>query len=372
MIKSIFKVLYIGFAVIMAILVYIAGYNTNAFNYINNITSDAINNKNYVEVAKIHGGCFETINVVDKQPSLNKNNYELAIYKSGTLLTEEYYISDEDKTQENEYVNSYYIFLFGLTDTLDASTDGTTLTNKTAFNFVGTEGTYTYYFKVSSVYNTSYYNNKPKSVSDALLGDERDLFSNQNNWGFVNLTFTETLLDSMNIGDVKQIQVTDAIGDVVFTQDVVLDFNKETGFFNEISPLVINYNEYIDNVTGDASDEDINKAESKFNEFYLKFEENFLKNENNSFRHEDSYLQPSKLVWKTIGLLCLYGVSVLVLYILLFNFTFIKKIFVRNSYSNDYGTRAVNKNKKTAIDAEVKEIKEEKVEETETLESKSE
>lgn len=364
MIKSILKVLYIGVSVVLALLVYIWGYNSNAYTYINGITSSAINSENYVEVAKIHGGCFETKDLVVAEPTLNSNNYELAAFKSGTLLTTSYYNDKDVLTEENEYDYSYYIFLFGLTDLLDASTDGTTLMNQTAFNFVGTEGNYTYYFKVSNVYNTLSYNSKPKSINEALLGSERDLFSNQMNWGFINLTLTESLLEAMNIGDVNQIQVTNSIGEVVFTQDVVLDFNKEDGFFKEISPLIENYNVYIDNVTGDASKEDIANAEAKFQEFYTEFEKSFLANESNSFRHEDSYLQPKNLIWKTIGLLVIYAIAVVLLYILLFNFTLIKKIFVKNSYSNDYGSRAVNRNKKAAnaIKAEVNEIKEEKSE----------
>ena len=367
MIKSIFKVLYIGFAVILAILVYIAGYNTNAYNYINKITTNAINNKDYVELAKIHGGCFEAVDLVTNEPTLNKNGYELAIFKSGTLVTEEFYVSDETKTTENEYVYSYYVYLFGLTDTLDASTDGTTVTNKTSFNFVGTEGEYEYFFKVSNYYNTAIYNDKPKTFTEAILGDERNLFANQENWGFVNLTLTESLFEAMNIGTIKEIQLTDANGQVVFTQNIELDFNDQSGFFSEIKPLVVNYNEYIDKVTGEATNEQISKAEATFNEFYAKFEEEFVKNPTNTFRHEDKYLQPSNLVWKTAGLVAAYIASAMILYILLFNFALIKRIFNRNSYSKDYGTRAVNQNKKQreeSIEAEVTEIVEETKEET--------
>ena len=360
MFKSIFKVLYIGFGIIMALLVYIAGYNTNAFNYIADITAAAIET-DYVEVAKIHGGCFEAKDMAkDTTPSLNTNNYEIAAFKSGTLITEDFYISDSDTTTENEYDYSYYVYLFGLTEVLDQTTDGTNVINETAFIFIGSEGQYKYYFKVSELYNPTYYIAKPKSLNEALLGNERDLFSNQTNWGFVNLTLTKTLVEAMNIGTIEAIQVTNTSGNVVFEQSITLDFNNETGFFKEIEPLVVNYNEYISNVTGDATNAEITEAETKFNDFYLAFEETFLSNPNNSFRHEDSYLQPGKLVWKTIGLLCFYLLAASILYVLIFNFAMIKKLFVRNSYNDSYGQRAVIKNAKAAntIDAEIKEIDE--------------
>ena len=353
MFKSIFKVLYIGVAIITAMLVYFAGYNVTAFNYIDGMTSKAINDKNYVEVAKVHGGCFETNNLVKEDAKLNKNNYEMAVFKSGTLITEDCYV--EDKTvKENKYDYSYYIYLFGLTeDNTSDQTDGsTTVINKTAFNFIGTEATYTYYFKVSSSYNNTYYVEKPGTIGAALLGDQRDLFENYTNWGFINLTLTETLLDAMNIGDVKQIQVTNTAGVVVYEQDINLDFNKEEGFFNEITPLVDKYNDYIKNVTGDATNDDIQKAEKAFNEFYVEFEKEFLSKESNSFRYEDKILQPSWIVWKTIGILCLYALGVVVLYILLFNFTTVKKIFVKDKYSSKYGKKPTN-----VIDAKIDDVK---------------
>ena len=362
MFKSIFKVMYIGFAVILAVLTYIAGYNTNIFEHINSLTSQAINDKNYVEIAKIHGACFEADNIVKEQASLNKTDYELAIFKSSIQISEQIY--EEGKSEaitENGYDYSYYIFLFGLTDILDQTTDGTTMTNETAFNFIGTEGTYKYYFKVSKDYNNTYYNEKPKTLNEALLGKERDLFVYQTNWGFVNLTLTETLLNAMNIGSVNKIQVTNKSGEVVFEQNIVLDFNKESGFFKDMQPLVVSYNEYIDEVTAANNDKEIiNNANKKFEAFYKDFEVKFEDTPNYTFRYEDSYLQPSKLVWKTIGLLALYVLAAAVLYLLLFNFTMIKNIFVKNSYSNSYGQRAVQKNKKSTnvIDAKVEEVSE--------------
>lgn len=362
MFKSIFKVMYIGFAIVLAVLVYVAGYNTNIFDHIGGLTNQAINDKNYVEVAKIHGACFETKNIVTEQPETNKNNYELAVFKSSIQISEQIYVDEKtEPVTENGYDYSYYIYLFGLTDVLDQTTDGETLSNETAFNFVGTEGTYTYYFKVSKDYNSTFYTEKPKNINEALLGKERDLFSYQINWGFVNLTLTETLLKAMNIGTINQIEVTNASGNVVFEQDVVLDFNKDSGFFADINPLIVSYNEYIDEVTAAEKDnEKINKANEKFETFYKEFEEKFLATEGYTFRHEDSYLQPGKLVWKTVGLLAFYVLAAAILYILIFNFAAIKNLFSKNSYSNSYGQRAVEKNKKEqAIDAKVEEIKSE-------------
>ena len=149
--------------------------------------------------------------------------------------------------------------------------------------------------------------------------------------------------------------------EVVYEQNVTLDFNKESGFFKDMGPLVVNYNQYIDEVTAANNDNTlINEANKKFEAFYIDFEAKFLATENYTFRYEDSYLQPSRLVWETIGLEALYVLAVAILYILIFNFSMIKNIFNKNSYSNSYGQRAVAKNKKNSnsIDAKIEEIKE--------------
>ena len=204
MLKNVLKVLYIGVVVILALFVYIMGYNTNTADHIKKITNEAIQERDYTEVARIHGGCFDEVNIVEAQPSINTNNYELAVFKSASLFTTSYLNDEEQMLEYNVFDYSYYIYFFGFNDTMDASTDGTNFINKSAIKFVGDNGEYTYYLKVSNVYNNSDYNKKPTNINEAVLGQERDLLTN--NWGFINITFTETLFEAMNIGNIKEIE----------------------------------------------------------------------------------------------------------------------------------------------------------------------
>ena len=52
MAKKILKIVYLAFALIMAFLVYIIGYNSNGYSHIQKLTADALNDKNYVDIAQ--------------------------------------------------------------------------------------------------------------------------------------------------------------------------------------------------------------------------------------------------------------------------------------------------------------------------------
>ena len=110
MLKNVLKVLYIGVVVILALFVYIMGYNTNTADHIKKITNEAIQERDYTEVARIHGGCFDEVNIVEAQPSINTNNYELAVFKSASLFTTSYLNNEEQMLEYNVFDYSYYIY----------------------------------------------------------------------------------------------------------------------------------------------------------------------------------------------------------------------------------------------------------------------
>lgn len=335
MVKNILKVLYVAFGVILAFVVYIVGYNSNGYSHIESLTSKAIEAKDYTEVAMIHGGCFEKNSLITEDSDV----LDMAIFPSTTLSSVQYYVSEDTTEVKNSYDNSYYIYIFNPnfeTTNLKAATT----TNGTGIRFKSASGSYDYKFVLTDTVNASEMVEKPGSIKESILKGERDLFQNYTNWSFYNFTLTQSIVEAMSDslnGEINSISVLNSSSEEVFSIDVQLDFSQQ--FFEDVKPLVENYNTYIEEVNSD-NEEIKNAANDKFDKFYLGdentkgFEETFKENVNYTFRHPDSYLQPTKLVWQTIGMLAIYLVCFALLYVLLFHFAFLKRLISRESHNS--------------------------------------
>lgn len=347
--KSLFKILYVGLAFIMAIFIYMLGYNSNGYTYIQTLTREAINDKNYSEVAKIHGGCFYSESIVTD----NSDKFDLAVFPSATLSSYTYYSSNElDATSQTEHVyeNSYYIYIITPTYEFNDLTAGEKF-NNTAIKFNSESGSYTYLLNVTEFINTDSMAAQPLSVNDVALKSARNAISNYNSWGFFNVTLTDTMIKAMQTelnGNITSITIVDSLGKDVDTVEVDLSFNHQ--FFIDIQPLSTEYNKFIKdyNAADQAGNKDgLKEAENKFNAFYegdentKGFKETFFElNDKNSFRHDDDYLRPGKLVWQSIGMIILFVVCATLLYILIFHFKFIKSIVFKDrsgNYKKGYG-----------------------------------
>lgn len=368
MIKTVLKVVYVAFGVIIAFLVYMIGFNSNGFNHIQRITNEAIEAKDYAEVGMIHGGCLDKRNIVEE----NSDAFDMAIFPSTVLSTVSYYANVEEKTttSENSYDNSYYIYVFNPTySTKNVTTNGV-VTNKTGLRFKSEAGSYDYLFSISSTINSDSYIEYPASKNEALLSATRDIESGHTNWGFYNVTLTDTMVtaaQSQLNGAIKSVAVLDSLGEEVASVEANLDFSQ--AFFTDVKPLVEHYNSFIAEYNAATDDAGRSAAETKFNEFYLSntekgvvgFEDSFP-NEYYTFRHPDSYLRPTSLTWQTIGMLVVYLVCVALLYVLLFHFAFLKGLISRNGhYRRNPGAKAkpaanANTSNSTIIDAEAKEV----------------
>ena len=61
-----------------------------------------------------------------------------------------------------------------------------------------------------------------------------------------------------------------------------------------------------------------------------------------SFRYGDDYLSPSKIIWQTVGMMCIYALVIVAFYILLFHFDFIRGLFSKDTYK-EYGKKGTAK-----------------------------
>ena len=243
MLKSILKVLYISFGIIIAFFVYMLSYNTNAYSYIQGITMDAIEAKDYAEVAMIHGGCFDKRNIAVE----NDDKFDLAVFPSTTLSTYNYYTNPDSEDTESviTYDNSYYIYIFNPTFNMTSYTINSKSLNDLAIRFNSTNGSYLYNLEVSNTINSDLYAAKPSNLNESVLKSQRSANYDYTNWHFINVTLTKTMIDEMQSslnGDISSFTIIDSDGKEVSTIDIQLDFSQV--FFTDVSPLVQHYNEY--------------------------------------------------------------------------------------------------------------------------------
>ena len=196
--------------------------------------------------------------------------------------------------------------------------------------FKSNTSSYDYLFKITSDVNSSSYVEKPTTVDDYLLKGERNLFNYKLNYDFFNITLTSLDIKAMQNagleGAITGFDILDQTGNVIATSDVSLDFSQK--FFDDVSELVSHYNTYIKEYSASESKEDKKAAEDKFNAFYDGedgFEKKFTsEHPDYTFRYSDSYLRPGKLIWNGVGILAIFALCVVLIYILLFHFAFIK------------------------------------------------
>lgn len=330
--KTILKFFYLAFAVVLGVVIYLNAYNTAGFNYINNLTKTAIESKEYYKVGMIHGGCFDTKNI----STTSSDKLDLVIFPSVTLESFNYYDAetvgskDEKTITYNEFCNSYYIYIFNSNISDINSTTNGVATNMAGLRFKSNTSSYDYLFKITSDVNSSSYVEKPTTVDDYLLKGERNLFNYKLNYDFFNITLTSLDIKAMQNagleGAITGFDILDQTGNVIATSDVNLDFSQK--FFDDASELVSHYNTYIKEYSASKSKEDKKAAEDKFNAFYDGedgFEKRFTsEHPDYTFRYSDSYLRPGKLIWNGVGVLAIFALCVVLIYILLFHFAFIK------------------------------------------------
>lgn len=338
------KVLYFGVAVIIGIVVALLGYSSNQYNHIYGLTSEAISEKNYSEVAKIFGGCFDTKSIITE----DSEDVDVVVYPGSSLTN----VSYGDKKTFLAYEEAYYVYIFSPKFSYLTATNGDTMSNKTSLRFTSGTKNYDYPFIVSSTVNSSTYKEKPETALEAVLNASRDVTATQSNWGFMTVTVTKTMLDEftrVNGSPITSMSILNNIGENVFTTDIDLTFSQS--FFADIDELFVNYNIYLQAYLADNNNKE---AVTTFNAFYEEWYKDFeasTATTGYTFRYDDSYLSPGKLIWQTVGMLALFLVMIILFYILLFHFAAIKRLFNRESYkdySNNKGGKSTSNQKPIA------------------------
>lgn len=373
------KILFIGIAIVIGIVVYFLGYNSNQANHIYDMVNEAIENEHYSDVARILGGCFDP-NSIYKDDS---DDYDIVIYPATSLTTR---VNYGENDVYYHYENAYYLYLFKTRFSVDKTSSGM---QKTGFRFYSDSGSYDYHFIVNSDTNSDEYKSNPSNLEEVLLNQEHQNLTNTE-LKFVNCTLTQSQINQISSkigGNITKMGIINSSGDEIDQFDISLDFS-ETFFSKEdgVAEFVTAFDQYLQNALAAEGDKTKTKElEKEFSEYSNNWEHNVFpalaEEHGYTLRFENSILSPASLVWKTIGMLALYALVIVIFYILIFHFSKIKRIFSKETYK-DYGKRrggetyinekrvadkqenkSIEKNQDSVIDAEVEEKEKEEEEE---------
>ncbi len=344
------KVLYFGVAIVFGILIYIIGYSSNQMNHLEGIVSNAIAEEKFYKVPMVWGGCFDTKSIVED----NSDKLDLQIYPA-TSQTDITFGSEDNTERYLEFEHAYYLYIFNAKFTTSTAVVGEKSSNKTSIRFVSNETSksYDYFFVVDDTINSSSYVETPKTKEEYLLNSSRDVTNTKDAWNFMRVTFTKTMLDEIEKqigGEITSLSINDCDGNSVYNTEIKLDYSQ--GFFSDkkMDEMFVKYNTYLDAYI--AADGDNNKLKELNEEWGIQFEtwkkEFIAETETTGYAigYEKDIVSPSKLVWQTIGMLALYALVIILFYILLFHFSFIRSLFSKESYKDYSRSRRAKVNDK--------------------------
>ena len=323
------KIMYFILVIAIGIAVYYVDYNNKQYQYTLSVLNTALEEKNYVDVARIFGGLFDGKSIVDHEKDGDK--LDLVIYPSTSLS--QYDFGDE-KTEDIHYTyeKSYGVYLydikFDLASYLDESIGANV--NYSGIKFISGEKEYDFYFIVNSSMNNSYYKKSPNDFTEALLNGSKDYVTTFETLGFISIQFTECMIEEIVDeldGEIKKIQIMDAKGQMVHETEISLSFTEQ--FFNDCGEMISKYDDYLLKLKSAGNDKKkIKELQEQFDEEYNVWLEDFdkLNNPTYTYSFEEEYLRPSSLKKQTIGTLAIYLAITFAIYILLFHKKLIKKL----------------------------------------------
>lgn len=339
------KVLYVGVSIIIAVVIYMIGYQSNQNNHIYDLVAENVNKGEYANVGRTLGGCFDTKSIVTE----DEDKLDLVVYPA-TTLTSSYQV---DGKSYQHFETAYYIYLFKPQFSL-WNVDNEKAPNMSGIRFIASDGSsYDYLYLVNENVNADKYVNNPKTEEEALLKNQRQqiIYQKQHNLLFAISTFTKTQLNLiktyLNGNEIDKISILDIRGEVVYTTNVQLDFSQ--AFFTDVESFRAHFDEYVQKVNATSDKKEKKRLEEEFNAYSIDWQDNtfapWVEEKNYTLRYDNSILSPSSLIWRTIGMVALFAVVVVILYLLFFHFAAVKRIFSRETYK-DYGGKGTYVNGK--------------------------
>jgi len=349
MARTLLKILYAVFVALIGVVFAIINYRSNAYNIIYNKTQNYIKNEEYTELVRTYCGYFDSQALELNLPEKN-SNFKLKVFNgtqeesAGSSTSISYYYHD--------YSYAYYFILTNVEfQTVNVLSD--TTYNNTGIRFIDSVNnkTYDYKFRISSTVNAKDYKAKEdiQKIEDKtvakntfILNSERELITFNNNWGFYRIIITENIIDAIeatNNMTIDSFNILNNMGEKQFKEDVTFGFKFDQQFFNDITPVKVAYNSIFPISDGYNSKPQTNTKEEFDNakttyEARIKDWENELKANPDKYKnyliaYKENEVLGNSAIGPTIGVMAIYIVVIILLFILLFEFKRIRALIER-------------------------------------------
>ena len=338
MVRVLLKILYFVFAGIMGVIFGILTYRSNAYSSIYAKTQDYIKNKQYIEITRTYYGYFDS-NPVYK---MEGDNFNMVVYNG----TQE--VSAGSSTSIPYYHHSFDKAYYFLLTNVKFSTNDINSSNLTGIRFydnsVTPAKTYDYKMRISSTINSSEYMDKDKMTSpdDYILHNEREMISFYKNWGFYRIVLSESdiraIKKASNI-NIDSYNIINNEGKEQLANNIEFNFDFSEKFFTDIQDLCTLYNTFLPISDGYNSNpktktkEEYEAAkttyEARMNEWKTKAQANEEPYNKYLIAYTEGEVLGSSAVWPTIGVMTIYIVVILLIYVLLFELKRVKALIER-------------------------------------------
>lgn len=309
------KAFYILLSLFSAFVVYCVAYAEYDYNFRLNMINEALENKEYYKIAGIYETFYDSKSKVEDV----SDKTDFYIYPSTFQTAIQY----SDGINHIDYEKSYSFYFFNNNFQLNTVNKK----NASAIRFITNSGYYDYYFIVNTGINKEILISEPATIEEALINTGRDYPVNNNELGFINISFSETMLEGITklangkegSGEINKIQIIDSVGQIVLEHNILFDFNDE--FFIDNAEIISYFNDAY-NRYKDAKDE-VEKTKIKA-EFETKLDE--WTNEFKGLNHpsyklglDESDLTSKKVQKKTSVIMIIFVIIDVLGYILFFH-----------------------------------------------------
>jgi hemerythrin-like domain-containing protein len=286
---------------------------------------NSLEDNKYDEIAKIYETFFDSKSKIED----NSDKTDFMIYPSTYQTAIQY----SDGINHIDYEKSYSFYLFNNNFSLESKDKK----NKSAIRFITNSGYYDYYFVVNTGINTEILIAEPATIEEALINTGRDYPTNNRELGFINITFTKTMLDGITklangkegTGNINKIQLLDSYGQMVLEHSITFDYNDQ--FFIDNGEMINSFNEVYKEYKDTDDPFEQKRIEEEFNktleEWTIKFNESNHPTYRLGFSEDE--LTSKAIFNKTLVVLIIFVIVDILLYITLFYWQSIMDLIIR-------------------------------------------
>lgn len=387
--KTIIKIIYIAFALIVAVILGLGMYTSFASQNYTTLLKNAVakadeaenyQDADYNDIVR----CFSIFSTpLEDAPTLlyaEEDGKNITfIYESVNQHISKYTV-DGNENENSKIDNIYLVVILHPDFYYNTLSDKT---NPAGFQFVGTNGEkFTYEFNLSKDCNPDKYIETPTSDEEsALYGGRTLLDTYREEYDLIFFPLSETTMGYVKeeIGsDIQGFNIVNNNNDPVYKNTTTIDFKFEynSEFFTEMADFVKYYN-IVEESKANVGDhtEDEASAASKYVQTFMEnpsdiipdFKTKYIQ----GYAYENVYTG-ADMVMKTIGIIALFAVAAALVYILLFHFQTIKRFVRKFSKKEEPERQAPNIRPRTQVTISKSKVKKDVATEAPVIEAKVE